>query len=146
MAVNAVVIYESLTGTTAKAARLIGDGLTARGLVTRVYAVDNIDLQALSDADLVIVGGWTDGIVFFGQKPGRPWRLSGMPAIRGKKAVVFATYAVDPGKVLEKLVAIVEERGAEVLGGRTIRRGRVAESAAEFVEQVLDAVGADATS
>ena len=137
---NAVVIYESLTGTTAKAATLIAEGLTAKGLPTRAYAVDAIDYQALSDADLVIVGGWTDGLVFFGQKPGRQWKLSGMPAIRGKQAVVFATYAVDPGKVLDKLVAIVEERGAEVLGGMTIRRGRVPASAAAFVDKVLAVV------
>ena len=137
---NAVVIYESLTGTTAKAATLIAEELTQRGVTARVYAVDAIDYQALSDAELVIVGGWTDGFVFIGQKPGRVWRLQGMPAIAGKKAFVFATYAVDPGKTLEKLVAVVEERGAEVLGGRTIRRGRVESSAHEFVEQVLEAL------
>ena len=48
---NAVVIYESLTGTTAKAATLIAEGLTQRGLPTRVYAVDAIDYQMLSDAE-----------------------------------------------------------------------------------------------
>ena len=134
---TAVVIYESLTGNTAKAAKLIAEGLTARGLPTAAYPVDGINFQALSDAEVVIVGGWTDGLIFLGQKPGRAWRLSAMPAIAGKKAVVFATYAVDPGKVLDKLVAIVEARGAEVLGGMTIRRGRIEESAADFVDRVL---------
>jgi len=142
--VNAVVIYESLTGTTAKASALIAAGLTAKGLPTLAYPVDAIDYQKLSEADVVIVGAWTDGLVFFGQKPGRASRLATMPAIAGKKAVVFATYAVDPGKVLERLVAIVEGRGAEVLGGMTIRRGRVPESAADFVDRVLDAVGVPA--
>lgn len=139
---SAVVIYESLTGTTAKASAMIAKKLSARGLTTSVYPVDNIDFQALSDASLVIVGGWTDGLVFFGQKPGRAWKLAEMPAIAGKRAVVFATYAVDPGPVLEKLVAIVEGRGADVLGGMTIRRGRLDSSTDQFVQRVMDEVNA----
>ena len=40
----------------------------------------------------------------------------------GKQAVVYVTYAIDAGKTLDKLVRIVESRGAEVLGGLQIRR------------------------
>lgn len=135
---NAVVIYESLTGTTARAAALIAEGLTEQGLPTRAFPITGIDFQALSEADVVIVGSWTDGLVFVGQKPGRSGRLVTMPALTGKKAFVYATYAVDAGKVLDKLVKIVEGRGAEVLGGMTIRRGRVPQSSADFVARVLD--------
>jgi menaquinone-dependent protoporphyrinogen IX oxidase len=135
---SAVVIYESLTGNTARAAHLIAEQLTAKGLTTAAYPVNHIDYQALSQADLVIVGCWTDGIVIAGQKPGRSWRLKKMPAISGKRAFVYATYAIDPGKVLEKLVTIVEERGAEVLGGMTIRRDRLTESTNDFVARVLE--------
>ena len=138
VSMRAVVVYESLTGNTAKAARLIAEQLTARGITTAAYPVNKPDYQVLSEADLVVVGGWTDGIVIAGQKPGRSWRLKKMPAISGKKAVVFATYAIDPGKVLEKLVTIVEGRGAEVLGGMTIRRDRLEESTAEFVDRIVE--------
>jgi hypothetical protein len=53
---------------------------------------------------------------------------------------VFCTYAVDQGKVLDKLVAIMEERGAEVLGGMAIRRDDLAGGARDFAERVLAAV------
>lgn len=122
---RAVVIYESLT---------------AEGVPTVAYPVTGIDYQALSDAELVVVGGWTDGLIFVGQKPGRAWRLKAMPAISGKKAAVFATYAIDPGKVLDKLVEIVEGRGAEVLGGMTIRRDRLDASTAELVDRIVAAL------
>jgi len=135
---RAVVIYESLTGNTAKAARLIAEQLTARGVTTAAYPVTSVDYQVLSEADLVVVGSWTDGIVIAGQKPGRSWRLKKMPAISGKKVVVYATYAIDPGKVLDKLVTIVEGRGAEVLGGMTIRRDRLEESTADFVDRIIE--------
>ena len=68
---NAVVIYESLTGNTAKAGRAIAAGLTAGGVPTEAFPITAIDYQALADAELVIVGSWTDGLILFGQRPGR---------------------------------------------------------------------------
>jgi menaquinone-dependent protoporphyrinogen IX oxidase len=133
-----VVIYESLTGNTAKAARMIAEQLGANGIPTTACNVTKVDYQALAEADLVVVGTWTDGIVVVGQRPGRAHRLKRMPAISGKKAVVYATYAIDPGKVLDKLVEIVEARGGEVLGGMTIRRDRLQESTADFVQRVIE--------
>jgi len=123
---NAIVIYESLTGNTKKAALLIGKELRTAGVDATVCSITVIDYQSLADADLVIVGSWTDGFVFFGQKPGRSSRVRSMPALAGKKAFVFCTYAVDQGQTLPKLTALVEGRGAEVLGGMAIRRTRIA--------------------
>lgn len=137
-AMKAVVIYESLTGNTARAARLIGAELTAAGVAAAVCPITAVDYQALGEADLVIVGAWTDGFIFVGQRPGRAGRLRRMPAIGGKRAVVFCTYAIDAGHTLDKLVTIVEERGAEVLGGMAIRRDRIDEGARDFTQRVLE--------
>ncbi len=143
---NAVVISESLTGNTRRTADLIAAELGARGVRAVACPITAIDYQALSAADVVIVGTWTDGIVFFGQRPGRAARLRAMPSIAGKKAIVFCTYAVDPGKTLDKLSDIVRERGGNVIGGMAIRRTDLAGGAAELVTRLLDAEeGADAT-
>lgn len=137
-----VIVYESLTGTTARAARIMGDELTNGGSTVTVCPLGVIDYQALSDAELVVVGTWTDGILVVGQRPGRAARLRAMPVLNGKLAVVYCTYALDSGRTLEKLIAIVEDRGAEVLGGMTIRRDRVATGAREFAARVLETVPA----
>src|SRR5579864_4333022 len=100
---SAVVISESLTGNTRRAASLIAVELAARGMAATACPITAIDYQALSDADLVIVGTWTDGVVLFGQRPGRAHRLRAMPSIAGKRAVVYCTYAIDPGRTLDKL-------------------------------------------
>ncbi len=60
---QAVVIYESLTGNTARAGKAIAEGLTAEGLPTQAFPITNIDYQALSDADLVVVGSKGRGAV-----------------------------------------------------------------------------------
>lgn len=135
---KAAVIFESLTGNTRKAGERIAEGFRAEGVdVTTVDPLRSINLQALAEADLVIVGGWTDGLILFGQKPGMSWKLRAMPALAGKKALVYATYALEAGKVVPKLSAIVESRGAEVLGGLAIKRTKLAEGAEQFVTGAL---------
>jgi hypothetical protein len=138
--VRAVVIYESLTGNTKKASEALAAGLTAQGVETVACPIQRIDYQALQAADLVIVGGWVDGLLFVGQRPGRAGRYKAMPAIAGKRTVVFLTYAIDPGKALEKLSAAVSARGGDVVGGMAIRRDKLAEGVDTLVDKILDVV------
>ncbi|MBI2710030.1 MAG: flavodoxin family protein [Actinobacteria bacterium] len=135
---NALVIYESLTGNTRRAAEAIVGELTDRGVAAVACPTTGVDYAALEAADLVIVGTWTDGIFVVGQRPARGARLRALPSMLGKRAVVFCTYALDAGRTLEKLVAIVEGLGAEVLGGMTIRRDRIDDGARDLVGRVLD--------
>ena len=136
----AVVIYESLTGNTRRAADVIARELTRRGIPTTVCAVAAIDLQALSAADLVVVGTWTDGMFFFGQRPGRGGRIKDrLPAMAGKQAVTYVTFALEPRHALDKLTDIVRATGADVIGGMAIRRGDIEGGAADLVERVLEA-------
>ena len=137
---HAIVIYESLTGNTKAAGEAIARRLTAGGVDAVACPITNIDYQALSRAELVVVGSWTDGIFVVGQRPGRVGRIAKMPTLAGKRAVVYLTYALNPGKALQKLSDTVAARGAEVLGGVTIRRDRIAEGVDDFVDRVLDVV------
>lgn len=139
---NVVVVYESLTGNTAKAAAIMGAELERRGVRATVCPITEIDYQALSHADLVIMGSWVDGVFVVGQRPGRAGRLHAFPPIDGKRCFVFCTYALNPGKTLEKMTKIMEGRGAEVLGGMAIRRNRLDEGARDFVARVVEAVPA----
>ena len=137
---HAIVIYESLTGNTRRAAEAMARRLTARGVTTVACPITRIDYQALSEADLVVVGSWVDGLLVVGQRPGRMGRIAQLPALAGKRAVVYLTYALHPGKALQKLSDAVAGRGAEVLGGVTIRRDRVEAGVDDLVERILDAV------
>jgi hypothetical protein len=143
---QAVVIYESLTGRTRRAAELIRAELDTAGVSTTVCPVTAVDYQALSAADLVVVGSWTDGIFVVGQRPGRAGRLRRLPALGGKQAVVFCTYALDPGHTLDKMATIVAGRGADVVGGMAIRRDRIDVLVPDFVERVIEAVEAPANT
>jgi hypothetical protein len=138
--VRAIVIYESLTGHTRTAAEALARGLTARGMATVACPITVIDYQALSEADLVVVGSWVDGLFVVGQRPGRAGRITHLPTLAGKRAIVFLTYALHPGKALQKLSDAVAERGADVLGGITIRRDKIDAGVDDLVERILDVV------
>ena len=136
---RALVIYESLTGNTRRAAQCIASELRASGAHAAACPITAIDYGALSAADLVIVGTWTDGMILVGQRPGRAGRLRRLPVVNGKQAGVFCTYAVDAGRTVEKLMDILEGRGADVIGGMAIRRNDIEAGARRFVQSLLQA-------
>ncbi len=134
-----IVIYESLTGNTAKAGWIIAEELTQSGIETVACSTKAVDMQALSDADIVVIGTWTDGLILAGQRPGGVGRISQLPVIEGKTTAVYCTYAVKAGKTLEKLTGVVTRLGGNVIGGATIRRDHIESSASEFVDRLVAA-------
>jgi hypothetical protein len=139
---RAVVIYESLTGNTARAARLIGDAVAGRGVDACIYPITGIGLKDLAAADIVFVGTWVDGLVLFGHRPGRAGRIRSMPVIDGKRVAAFMTYAIHAGKALDKFADVLSERGATVVARTLLRRDRLEAGVDEFVLEALATVPA----
>lgn len=139
---RAVVIYESLTGNTARAARLVADEVAARGVDVAVYPITDIGLKDLAEADIVFAGTWVDGLVLFGHRPGRAGRLRSMPVIDGKPVAAFMTYAVHAGKALDRFARVLEERGATVVARALLRRDRLHAGIEDFVASSLATVPA----
>ena len=139
---RAVVIYESMTGNTARAARLIAHEVAAQGVEVSVYPITDIGLKDLAEADIVFVGTWVDGLILFGHRPGRAGRIKAMPVIDGKRVAAFMTYAVHAGKALERFARVLDERGATVVAATLLRRDRLESGVAGFVTASLDTVPA----
>ena len=95
--------------------------------------------REVGGADVVVVGTWVDGLILFGQRPGGAGKLAKLPLLGDKPTYVYVTYAINPGRTLEKLTAEVEARGGDVRGGMVIRRGRLEEESIEFARRVVDA-------
>jgi Flavodoxin domain len=134
---RAVVIYESFTGNTARAARLIGEAVAAEGVDVSIYPITDIGLKELSAADIVFVGTWVDGLVLFGHRPGRAGRIRKMPVIDGKRVAAFMTYAIHAGKALDRFADVLSERGASVVARRLLRRDRLESDMDGFVRDAL---------
>ena len=137
-----VVIHQSRTGNTRRAAELIGGAVAATGATVAVRPVGNLDYAELALADLVFVGTWVDGLVLFGHRPGDAGKLSQIPPLWDKKVVAFMTHALNPGNAADKLAALLSGNGAEVVAARSLNRRRLEVEAPAFVAEVLAAVGA----
>jgi len=137
---KAVVLYESMTGNTKRAAELIGGALAAAGDEVAVHAVNDFNFHELAVADVVFVGTWVDGLVLFGQRPGRAGRLWKLPVLDRKPVAVFCTYAINAGKALDKTAAILEAKGAQLAGAHLFRRDRLDAGVVEFVDEVRSKV------
>ena len=101
--VKAAILVESLTGNTWTAAEktartaVAGNG----GTITGLSKVREPDLTAIQAADLILVGTWVHGAFVFGQAPWAVNSISNLPALSGKKAAAFCTFALSPGKVTQ---------------------------------------------
>lgn len=138
---KAAILVESLTGNTWKAAEMIGADLQQEGWsitgLSKVKAPDHASIQA---ADIVLVGTWTHGLFVVGQTPWAVAAISNLPAMRGKRAAVFLTFALNAGKSLERLTGAVSATGADVIGGLEIKRNYLEQHSEEFVNRLIGAV------
>ena len=135
---HVVVTYESKTGNTENAAKLIAEGLRLAGATAATFSVDAVDYGELAKADVVIVGTWCGGLFFFGQHPGGAGKIAAeLPDLWDKATFAFVSYAHNPGSAAEKLGDVLEAMGAVNLGVGTIHRNRLEEDSAAFVNDVL---------
>jgi len=140
---KAAILIESLTGNTWKAGELIAANLQQEGWsITGFSAVKTPDHASIQEADTVIVGTWVHGLFVVGQAPWAVDRLRALPAMAGKKAVAFCTFALNPGKSLDVMTNTLLSRGADVVGGLALHRGKLAEHSEEFAIRLVDSVSA----
>ncbi|MEI7548822.1 MAG: flavodoxin family protein [Actinomycetota bacterium] len=132
------ILFESFTGNTRKAAELIAGNLQQEGWgITGVCPVRRPEMAAIQDADMVIVGTWVHGLFVVGQQPWGLGAIGHLPALKGKLAATFCTFALNPGSTLDRLDGAVSHLGAEVIGGLALNRVRIAAHSEEFAARLL---------
>lgn len=137
MSMKVVVLHQSRTGNTKKAAELIGGAVQSSGASVSVRSVSNIDYKELADADLIFVGTWVDGLIMFGHRPGDSGKIKKVPKLWDKKVVAFMTHALNPGNAAEKMASLLEEHGANVLASRSLNRHHLELEAPAFTNEAL---------
>lgn len=135
---KAAILVESLTGNTWKAGELIAANLQQHGwTITGLDKVREPDHSAIQRADIVLVGTWTHGLFVVGQAPWGIGAIGKLPAMQGKKAAAFCTFALNPGKTLEKMSAVLGGRGVQSLGGLALNRSKLDEHCEVFAQRLL---------
>jgi flavodoxin len=115
---NIAIVYDSSTGTTAKAAEAMGRMLEEQGHQCHVQRVVEADPVAVSQADLVCIGSWVKGLFIIRQHPTAATMrfIEQLGALDGKKTVIYCTYKLAIGSTLRQMAKALESRGADVVG------------------------------
>lgn len=112
------IVHDSRTGTTAAAAKVMAGIFERKGHECTVGPLSEADPSKVSEADLVCVGSWTQGLFIILQHPTRATMefISRLGDLHGKKAVVFCTYKLATGPLLPRMASAMAARGATVVG------------------------------
>lgn len=135
---KAAILFQSLTGNTRKAGELIAANLQQEGWqITTVAPMKQLEMAAIQDADVVIVGTWVHGLFVVGQAPWGLGGISHLPALKGKVAATYCTFALNPGTTLDKMDAAVSALGADVVGGLALHRAKLRAHTEEFAARLV---------
>ena len=134
---NVVIIYQSRTGKTRRAAELIGGAIKGQTSSVVVRSTKNIDYKELTEADLIFVGTWVDGLIFFGHRPGDLQLIRKIPPLWGKRVAAFTTHAVFAGSAPEKLAKDLANRGANLIAAQSLHRKHLEVQASDFVNKTM---------
>jgi Flavodoxin domain len=138
---KAAILVESLTGNTWKAGEKIAANLQQeKWSITSLSPVKSPDFAGIQEADVVLVGTWVHGLFVVGQAPWAIDRLRVLPAMAGKTAAVFCTFALNPGKSLDGMTRAVSSRGADVIGGLALHRAKLDAHCEEFAVRLVDSL------
>jgi flavodoxin len=135
---NVLVLYQSRNGHTREAAEAIAQAahdLKYEVVLKSVIEVSKADIER---ADKLFVGTWVSGMILFGVKPaGAALWVPALPSLQGKPVGIFCTYAFNPRSSLDALTAMLEAKGAIIMGQHAFHRSRTDEGAAQFVQNIL---------
>ncbi|HAN34341.1 MAG TPA: hypothetical protein DCQ52_02485, partial [Acidimicrobiaceae bacterium] len=135
---KAAILFQSLSGNTRRAGELIAANLQQEGWgITTVAPMKQLEMSAIQSADMVIIGTWVHGLFVVGQAPWGIGAINHLPALRGKLAATYCTFALNPGTTLDKLDSAVSGLGAEVIGGLALHRSKLHAHAEEFAARLV---------
>jgi flavodoxin len=114
---NVVIVFDSSTGTTKKAAKEMGKLLSEQGHQCQVLPLYDADPASIAEADLLCVGSWVKGLFIIRQHPteGIMQFIDRLDDLAGKKTVVFCTYKIAIGSTLHQMTKALEAKGGQVV-------------------------------
>jgi flavodoxin len=108
---KAAIIYNSKTGTTKKHAKAIGDYLIANNMEVALASIQEYKDEILEEADYMLLGCWTQGLIFFLQHPEKIWvdfaRI--LPDNLKSRIILFTTYKVLTGSMFKRMYTHLDD-------------------------------------
>ncbi len=106
---KAIIIYQSITGTTKNYAREISAYIQEMQIETHCLPVEKYQDGMLQGADYLLLGCWTKGLMIFFQKPDSIWGdfVKTIAVPQNTKVALFATYKITTGSMFKNMAKCV---------------------------------------
>lgn len=113
---KAVVFYLSKSGTTKYFGEEIAKYLDNKNIETSVVSILDAKPEMVNNADYVLLGAWTHGLMIFLQHPDKPWVefAKALPDFSDKKVGLFTTYKIATGSMFRKMEKHLSGKSAPV--------------------------------
>lgn len=138
-----LVVYDSLTGNTARAAELIAEGAKAvKGVKVEIRKVDAASVKELEEAEAVILGCPTHGFTASKKMKNFLNRPEVREALKGKTGAIFASCRLIPRalKWLEKTLESLNFKLTGKLGVRGLPKGEKENGFKNLGKQVAEQI------
>jgi len=126
---RAIIIYQSKTGTTKNYAQEIRAYMQEKQIETYCFPVENYREGILQDADYLLMGCWTKGLMVILQKPDEIWcdfvKKISVPA--QTKVAFFATYKIRTGSMFKNMVKHFNQAKNSSFPNLKSRNGNISE-------------------
>ena len=136
---TAVIIYHSKTGTTKKYAEEIASYLKSKGISIRISSIQTFQENLLSDADFMLLGSWTNGLMFILQHPDREWKdfAANLPSVPDVKLALFTTYKILTGSMFRNMYKQLKGKFATPSLELKSRNGSLSEKDKQALENFI---------
>lgn len=112
---KAIIIYQSIKGTTKQLGYEIADYLNSKEINSKVVSIDHAQETDFSSYDYIFLGCWTKGLMVFAQHPDSQWqkfvKSSSLPA--NTKIAMFTTYKILTGTMFSRMIKCIPKNQRE---------------------------------
>ncbi len=118
-----IIFYRSRTGITKNYAEEMAIFFKSKDIEYKVINVLDFQPEVLYNTEIILLGCYTAGIVFFAQHPDKYWKefAKQLPDLNDKKIGLFTTYKVATGSMFrnmkKRLSGKIDEISIEIKSG-----------------------------
>jgi flavodoxin len=137
---NSILItYNSRTGITKKYAEEIFSYLEKKKIEVILTSIQDFSPGLLKDADKLLFGSWTHGLMIFLQHPDKDWVkfARGLPELNGKKTGLFTTYKLATGSMFKKMRKVLYPKGADPVLELKSKNGALSDTDKNQLDQFM---------
>ncbi|HAF31315.1 MAG TPA: hypothetical protein DCG75_19935 [Bacteroidales bacterium] len=136
---RAIIFYQSKTGTTKNYAQELGAYFKAKQIDTLCLSVEEYQQDLIQNADYLLLGCWTKGLMLIFQKPDKIWGdyAKKISVPENTKVALFATFKIRTGTMFKNMAKHFNHNSNISLPNLKSRNGKLSEKDKVILDEFI---------